>query len=226
MIKKIFILAFICTLIIGCKKDTVQLGDEELASSKLSASSYHEDLPSEVRDIIANGGVGHFGCENTNRLQGLDGGSLGAYAYPYTWSMRPLSLLNSSLPCQPNIPYFIFSHINSKHAGKSDHSVTFRLVLNPSYFASVKVFGIDWELNGQNEPTPFISFTVDDLEVGESNSVTCRVFSTGNSVAVYSQEMTFDFNISVAVGTGAFVDFESGSTYACTNTGIFPIIAP
>jgi len=53
--------------------------------------------------------------------------------------------------------------------------------------------------------------------------VACEVFSTDNKVSVYSQEMTFDFEISI---NPSVIEYASGYSYACTNTGLAPIIAP
>jgi len=249
MIKKIFFLAFICALV-GCQKEIVQLDYKELISSnksnssdsyKLSDTPDFKDLPAEVKDIITNGGVGHFGCENIYNKPSADGSSslditsffgsstssLGTYAYPYTLSMSPIKLYNSSLPCQPNTPYFIFSYLDSEGEGKNTkYSVAFHLVINPIYFNPVNVVDISWELNGLNNPGPVNIFTINDLHIGDSYSVACKVFSTENNTAVYSQEMPFDFEISIEPGTGPIIEFVSGYSYACTNTGIFPIVAP
>jgi len=70
----------------------------------------------------------------------------------------------SSLPCQPNIPYFLFSFICQDDEGDirftNKYSATFFLVLNPSYDSEVEVVDINWELNGQNDPAPIQSFTI------------------------------------------------------------------
>jgi len=108
MIKKLFFLAFICVLV-GCQKDSVQININELVSSdKLTNPSDYGDFPSEVNEFIVNGGAGHLGCEISNRQFKTVGtaGGLGTFAYPLTSDMTALFLLNSSLPCQPNIPYF------------------------------------------------------------------------------------------------------------------------
>lgn len=234
MIKKIFFLAFICALV-SCQKEAVQLDGKELSTSyKLSSSSDFKNLPAEVQDIISNGGAGHFSCEATTGRKpanltvfGSGSSSLGAYAYPFSFSMNPVKLFNSSLPCQPGIPYFIFSHIEGGGEGKvTEYTTTFRLVLNPSFFDSVKVVDVEWDLNGQTDPLSLQSLTIDELQAGNSNTVSCRVYSTDNNISVYSQEMTFDFNVLIDVVDGATINFESGSQYACTNTGIFPIVAP
>jgi len=234
MIKKFFFLAFICALI-GCQKDSVQPNTKKLVSSynKLSNSSNQKDLPVEVRDIIANGGVGHFGCEVSNNkesLGGTDGGSLlGAYAYPYTANMSPVKLYNSSLPCQPSIPYFIFSYIDpeSNNIFSGGYSITFHLVLNPNYFNTVKVVDVNWELIGQNDLVSSNNFTIDGLQIGESKSLTCKVFSTDNDVTVYSQEMELDFEILLNLGGGEpVIEYSSEYTFACPSGGTFPIIAP
>jgi len=109
MFKNFFFLALICVLV-SCQKNAVQLISNELISSNTSSTDLpdQEDLPSEVKDIIINGGVGHFGCE-VSKVAALDGGgvlgsSLGAFAYPYTSDMTPVKLYNSWLPCRPDIP--------------------------------------------------------------------------------------------------------------------------
>ncbi len=222
MIKKIFFVAFICALM-GCQKDTVQFDSNEAASTYKQSS--YENLPSEVRNILINGGAGHFGCESSNRVPlVLNSGVLGTYAYPYTSNLSPIKLYKSSIPCRPNIPYFIFGH--AEGGSKGLNSVTFHLALNPSYSGPVQVFDINWELKGENTSVPFKSFTIDDLQINESRSLTCRVFSTDNNLSVYSQEMTFDFKLLIALGSDPVVEFESGYTYACMNNGIFPIVAP
>jgi len=238
MIKKIFFLAFICAVVSSCSKqtDTVQLNSNESVSSyKLSSASVKGDLPTEVRDIIINGGDGHFDCDISNNRAVLGGGSssggsaLGTYAYPFILNMNPIKLYNSSLPCQPGIPYFIFGNVDAQGQGKNSDeiSATFRLVLNPSYFDPVKVVDVNWELNGQNDPAPVSSFTINDLQIGQSNSVTCEVFSTDNYATVYSQEMTFDFEILIDPQVGsAVIEYASGYTYSCASGGTFPIIAP
>jgi len=38
--------------------------------------------------------------------------------------------------------------------------------------------------------------------------------------------MTFDFEILLDVDAGSVVEYGSGSSYACTNTGLAQIIAP
>jgi len=231
MIKNFFFLAFICFLA-SCQKDAVQLHSNEFISSdKLINSSDYEDFSFEVRDMIANGGEGHFGCEISNNRQSKNGaGSLGTYAYPLTSDMRPIFLLHSSLPCQPNIPYFLFNYVRKQRGGikaSNKYSATFFLVVNPNYYSAVKVVDINWDLNGQNNPVPVQSFTINNLQIGESNSVTCQVFSTDNKSSVYSQEMTFDFEVLIDLGLGGTViEYGSGYSYACTNTGLSPIIAP
>lgn len=224
MIKKFFIFVFVCTLI-GCQKDAVQLDNIEVASSEMLVTSDYENLSSGVRDIIINGGSGHLECETSNKV--LDGESLGSYAYPYTSDMTPLQLYKSSLPCQPSIPYFLFGYVSSnQNAGKTEHSINYRLVSNPSYFDSVDVVDVRWKVDGQNDPVAVRGLKMNDLKVGESHSITCRVFSTDDNLSVYRQQMTFDFEVSIDIETGPFIEYGSGSTYACTNTGIFPIIAP
>jgi len=235
MLKNFLFLALVCALV-GCQKDSVQINNNESAPSyKKAGSNDYQNLPQEVRDIIANGGAGHnISCEISNDKKaavnsGFFGGAsaLGAYAYPYSLGMSPIKLFASSLPCQPSIPYFIFSNLESEGDGKgSTYSANFHLVLNPSYFNSVKIVDIEWELNGQNILDPNQIFTLNDLQIGESNSVSCRVFSTENNITVYSQEMSFDFEILIDIDSGAVIEFASGATYACTNTGIFPIVAP
>gem|GEM_PF-5316936 len=158
---------------------------------------------------------------------GSGSSSLGAYAYPFSFSMSSVKLYSSSLPCQPSIPYFIFSHLEEGGDDKaSEYTATFRLVLNPSFFDAVKVVDVEWDFNGQTDPLSLQSITIDELQAGNSNAVSCRVYSTDNNVSVYSQEMTFDFNLLIDAVDGASIEFESGSQYACTNTGIFPIVAP
>lgn len=234
MIKNFFFLAFLCVLV-SCQKESVELNSDEPISSKTmkTTSSGYGDLPVDVRDIIANGVDDHFGCEINNNKEALGGGlfggssSLGTYAYPYTINATPIRLLKSSLPCQPGIPYFIVSYLDKEGDSKgSEYSATFLLVSNPSYADQVRVVDIDWELNGQSETVPVQSFTINGIQIGESNSVACNVFSTANNVAVYSQEMTFDFELSIDLGVGVVIEFGSGYSYACTNTGITPIIAP
>lgn len=244
MIKNVFFLAFICVLV-SCQKDTFQLNSKDqlnskelVTSYKLSGPSDQRDLPSEVRDIIANGGAGHFGCEITNNRESSEvefgggviveeGSILGTSAYPYTLDMRPIKLFNSSLPCQPGIPYFIFGYIDDGDIFSDDYSIDFRLVLNPNYFDNVKVVDINWELNGQSDSLPLGSFTIDDLQIGEFKSVTCRVFSTDDNVTVYSQEMELDFEISLNLDGGdPIIEYFSEYTFACPSGGTFPIIAP
>lgn len=215
MIKKMFFFAFICVLA-GCQKDTVRFDSNELVSS-------YGYFPSDVNDMIANGG-GHLGCETSSNIEFKNrDGALGKYEYPLTPDMTPLFLLHSSLPCQPNIPYFLFNFV---HPEDGKYAATFFLVANPNYSSQVKVFDIDWTLNGQNNPVPLKTFTIHDLQIGESNSVTCKVFATDNKVAVYSQEMTFDFEVLLDLKTGVVIEYGSGYSYACTNTGLTPIIAP
>ena len=219
MIKKLFFIAFICALT-SCQQETVQFDTQQATSHELSASSDYEDLPSKVRDIIANGGVGHFGCQTTSKKGVKGGGELGNYAYPYTSDIRPIRLYASSLPCQSNIPYFIFSNIDGV-------STTFRLVLNPSYFDPINVVDVNWELNGEDNPSAVQTLTINDLKMGESSSVTCTVFSSDNNLSVYSQEMTFDFQISRNLEAGLVAEFTSGYTYTCSRGGGgIQIVAP
>jgi len=161
-----FFLAFVCVLA-GCQEDTVEFNSNELVSSdKLTYSSNYGDFPAEVNDMIANGGAGHFGCKASDKM----------------------FLLHSSLPCQPNIPYFLFSFVNQQGATRfaTDYSATFFLVVNPNYNSHVKVVDINWDLNGENDPVPVKSFTINNLQMGESNSVTCEVFSTDNKSSTLS----------------------------------------
>jgi len=228
MLKNFFLLAFICALV-SCSKDSVQPNSNELVSAdKVTDSSDYVDLPLEVRDIIANGVEGHMGCEISDNKSSKNGGSLGSYAYPLTSEMSSIFLLNSSLPCQPNIPYFIYNFLHKPGFIKNaaGYSATFYLVVNPNFSSNVKVLDVDWGLNGQNDPVPVKSFTVNNLQIGQSNSVSCEVFATDNKSTVYSQEMTFDFEVLLEIGTGAVVQYGSGYSYACTNTGLSPIIAP
>lgn len=228
MIKNLFFIAFICALV-GCQKNSVQLvGNELVSSDELTNSSSYGDLPSEIKEIIANGIDEHFACEISDNRPSKNGGSLGTYAYPLTSDMSPIMLLHSSLPCQPNIPYFIFSHLKKQSLVKHSkaYSATFFLLLNPNYSSNVKVVDINWQLNGQNDSVPVQSFTINNLQIGESNSVVCQVFSTDNKSTVYSQKMMFDFEILLSLQTGAAIEYVSGYSYACTNTGPSPIIAP
>jgi len=233
MIKKFFFVALICALV-GCQKETVKVNNKKVVSSfKLSKSLDQKDLPLEVRDVIANGGDGHFDCEiSTNResVQAglLGGGSIfGSYAYPYTLNLRPIKLFNSSLPCQPNIPYFVFGYIDEGGGTfPGEYSITFHLVLNPSYNNAVKIFDVNWGLNGQNDSDPVGSFTIDNLQIGQSNSVICEIFSTDNDIAVYSKELPLDFEISLNPGGDLVIEYSSDYTFACASGGTFPIIAP
>jgi len=202
MIKIFFFFAFICVLV-SCQKDTDQLNSKEFVSSstmKIDPSGYG-DLPLDVIDFIAKGGADHVGCEVSNDRQAFDGGqfdigpldvspTLGTYAYPYSFSINPVELLNSSLPCQPIVPYFIIGYIDKQTGVKNSdgHSATFLLVLNPNYFDPVQVVDVNWELNGQYDSVPVQSFTISGLQIGESSSVACRVFSTDDNVTVYSQD--------------------------------------
>ncbi len=178
--------------------------------------------------MIAHLGDRHLGCEMSNDRQLKNGEGLGTYAYPLTSDMNPLFLPTSSLPCQPGIPYFIFSRINRQNGMflSNNYSATFFLVANPSYNSEVDVLDIDWGLNGQNDEVSIRRFTVNNIQIGESNLVTCKVFSTDDEVSVYLQEMKFDFEISLSLGTGLVIEYGSGSSYACTNTGLTPIVAP
>jgi len=240
MIKNFLFLAFICVLV-SCEKEAVQPNSNDFVSTKTlkAGSSDYGDLPSELKDIVATGGASHSECDINESKQQLGLGQLGlvqlggqsllgTYAYFYAYNTSVIKLLDSSLPCQPNIPYFIFSYVEQDEVENSnEYSATFLLVSNPSYFDEVKVVDINWALNGQNNPVPVQSFTVDGLQIGESSSVACKVFATSNNLAVYAQEMEFDFGISIDPMVGSVViEFESGYSYACTNTGLTPIIAP
>jgi len=153
---------------------------------------------------------------------------LGTSAYPYASNMSLIKLLNSSLPCQPSIPYFIYGSVDDQGGDifSDGYSVTFRLILNPSYNSLVKVVDVNWELNGQNQASVG-SLTIDDLRVGQSNSVTCRVFSTDNNVTVYSQEMELDFRMLLNLGGGnPSIEYLSEYTFPCVSGGTNPIIAP
>lgn len=229
MLKKIFFFAFVCT-IVGCQKVSVELNNNEIVSSdKLTSSSDYGDLPSEAIELITNGVEKHVGCEADNNRQFKNTSGLGTYAYPLTDDMKPIFLLHSALPCQPNIPYFLNSFVSKRGSIKliNGYSATFYLVKNPSYNSSVKVVDIDWDLNGQNNSIPVQSFTINNILIGQSNTVTCEVFSTDNKSSVYAQEMTFDFQISIdPILNSTVIEFGSGYSYACTNTGLTPIIAP
>lgn len=221
-----FFLAFVCVLA-GCQKDAVQTNSNEFVSSDKLIDTPYGYFPSEVNDMIANGGDGHFGCAISNHTESKSkGGTLGKYAYPLTPDMNPLILLRSSLPCQPNIPYFLFNFVKEDINVSGRYSATFFLVLNPTFNSKVRVVDIDWELNGQNDPAPVKSFTINNLQMGESNSVTCKVFSTDNKSSVYSQEMTFDFKVLLDINAGTSIRYGSGYSYACTNLGLTQIIAP
>ena len=234
MFKKITALVLICALV-SCSKETTHLNNSDIVSANQQTGSLDlAGVPSEVKDIIANGGVGHLGCEilHSNKKGDLTlTGDLGTYEYPYTSDLGFIILESSSLPCRPNIPYFIFGVAKRKvgfgNQNRNQYSATFYLVENPSYFDDIKVVDIDWSLNGQAETLlPFQSFRVNNLEAGESTSLACRVFATDDDATVYSQEMTFDFDVKLIDRNSPEIEFRSGYVYACASTGIFPIVAP
>lgn len=227
MFKKIITLFCVCALA-GCSKDSIhQLDAEDHASYVVLDSPDFEESVALNQDGSLNGVFAHTSaCVSSSKIPVILGGALGTYAYPYEPSMTPMKLFRSSLPCQPNIPYFIYSHMNSEGNSKTGHSVTYRLTLNPFFFNDVKVVDVEWEFNGKTQSSLPRQLIVDNLKANQTNSVICRVFATSDNAAVYSQELEFDFKVLLDLLNGSYVNYESGYSYACTNTGLAPIIAP
>ncbi len=230
MFKKIFALVLICVLV-SCQKETVQLNNTDLVSSNVETYSTDlGDLPPEVRDIINNYSARHASCEanaiNSNKRSSLSG-ALGTAAYPYTSDLRNVMVPNSALPCRPDIPYFLLGVTKPKtdDKGEDEYSATFYLVKNPNYFDNINIVDVDWSSNGDVGFSPVQRHKINNIKIGDVLSVSCEIFATNNTSMVYSQDLTFEFDITTHINTPV-IQFSTGYTYACTNTGLSPIIAP
>jgi len=235
MFKKIIGLVLICALV-SCEKSGLQSDiNEQVSASRGTKGSTETKGADGIISLPGSGNSGSGLGSVDNDVRDLTNGLLGNVVNNYPSGFGTIDMMYEySLPCQPDIPYFIFGNATTNDDGYGlEYGASFTLVLNDDYYESIDIVDIQWDMDGQPGVLPTQSFSITDLGTG-NHTITCQVYTTNDNSTVYMNELTFEFSIDASLPNDPEISYRgAGEIYTCLNadpdgprTGTFAIICP